>query len=115
MKTKEELKELSNAIGRAICTYHQAVFNNLKEAGRELKVLGDDDDEDEKSGLRLSIVGRHDDLVDIVVDKIRYNKESDSVEIHVCEEEYKDTDAWYGMYILGDDEDYVNDSIDWDS
>lgn len=114
MKTKEELKELSNAIGKAIYTYHQAVFNNLKEVGRELKVLGDDD-EDDKSGLRLSIMGRHDDLVEIVVDKIRYNKDSDSIEIHVSEEDYKDTDTWYGMYILGDDEDYVNDSIDWDS
>lgn len=113
MKTKRELTELSNAIGKAISTYHNAIFENLKEGGKEYNV--NDDDDDETNGIRLNIDGRHDDLVNIVVDKIRYNKERGIVEIHVSEEEYENCDVWYAIYILGDDEDYVNDCIVWDS
>ena len=114
MKTKKELTELSNAIGKAITSYHNAILENLKEGGKEYNV--NDDDDDETNGIRLSIVGRHNDLVNIVVDKIRHNKERNIVEIHVSEEEYKNCDVWYGIYILGDEEEnYVNDCIVWDS
>lgn len=114
MKTVEELSELSNAIGKAICTYHNAIFNNLKESGKEHKVQGDDEEEE---GLRLSIHGRHDNLVNVLVDKVRFrpNDGGGVIEIHIVEEDYKDCDYWLdGNFIGSDDVDYVYDAIVWD-
>ena len=112
MKTTKELRELSNAIGKAICAYHNAISENLKESGKEHNVVGYED-EDEK-GLRLEIIGRHDDLVSTVIDKVRYNNESDMVEVHICEEDYREQDYWTYISTLGDAQDYVNDSIEWE-
>ena len=111
MKTKKELAELSNAIGEAIGAYHNAIANNLKESGKEHEVEGDDE-----NGLHLTIIGRHDSAVDICVDKIRYNCKSSIgfVEVHICEEDYKEKDYWLDIDNLGDDADYVNDNIVWD-
>ena len=116
MKTKKELNELSSNIGKAIRAYHKAIFDNLKESGKEHKVLGDNDEGD-KEGLRLTIIGRHDDAVEIVVDKVRYKKYesgAEMIEVHICEEEFRDIDYWVDINILGDDADYVNDNIIWE-
>lgn len=112
MKTEKELNELSNAIGKAISAYHNAIAENLKESGREHRVVGYED-EDEK-GLRVEIFGRHDDVVTLVIDKVRYNNEHESVEVHICEEEYRKQDYWIYPSILGDTEDYVYESIEWE-
>ena len=112
MKTSKELNELNNAIGKAVFAYHNAISENLKESGKEHKVVGYEDEDEE--GLRLEIIGRHDDAVSIVVDKIRYNKENNSVEVHICEEDYCEQDYWTYISILGDAQDYVNQSIDWE-
>lgn len=110
MKTKKELDKLSAAIGEAIRAYHKAIEDNLKESGKEHKVKGDDEDED---GLRLTIENDMD-LVDMVFDKIRYNGERNTVEVHVSESDYRKQDYWCNIDWLGDDEDYVNDNIVWD-
>lgn len=114
MRTAEELKELSDAIGKAVCTYHNAIFDNLKESGKEHKVQGDDEEED---GLRLSIHGRHDNLVDVLIDKVRFqpNDGGGVIEVHIAEEDYKKQDYWLDAdYIGSDDIDYVYDAIVWD-
>lgn len=112
MKTLDELNELSNAIGKAVRAYHNAIAENLKESGKEHKVVGyEDEDED---GLRVEIIGRHDDAVSMVVDKVRYNKEHNMVEVHICEEDYRKQDYWTYISTLGDAQDYVNQSIDWE-
>ena len=115
MKTEKELHEMSLAIGKAISAYHMAILNNLKEGGKEYAVQGDDEDEE---GQRITINGRHDDLVDILVDKVRY-KPNDGigvVEVHIAEEDYKKKDYWIDANYLGsNDIDYIYDYIVWDS
>ena len=117
MKTKKELEKLSKNIGVAIKKYHDAIFENLKEVG-ECMVQGDEDeDEDEDTcGLSLMIDGRHDDLVNIVVDKIRFNDDNavDKIEVHLCRENYRSCDYWLISSYLGGDIDYVYDAIIWE-
>ncbi len=116
MKTKKELDELSNAIGKAIYAYHNAIHQNLAEnSGHEYKVQGDDEEED---GQRLSIEGRHGDLVCILVDKIRSTPKKDgvgnNVEVHITEEDYVPKDYWLNINYIGlDDVDYIYDYIIW--
>lgn len=115
MKSKEEIIELSNAVGRAIREYHKAIADNLKESGKEFSVEGDDED---TNGLRLDILGRHNDLVNVVVDKVRYytsphNSGAEYVQVHICEEEYKDCDYWMMADYFGDDMEYVYENIVW--
>jgi len=116
MKSVKEMVELSHAIGRAIMEYHKAVADNLKESGKKFSVAGDDEDVD-VDGLRLSIRGRHDDLVDVVVDKVCYHTSENGteyVQVHICEEEYKDCDYWLMADSFGDDIDYIYDNIVWE-
>ena len=115
MKTKKELQKRRAAIGKAISAYHTAILNNLKEGGKEYAVQGDDEDEE---GQRISIHGRHDNLVDILVDKVRFKPHGSNgvVEIHISEEEYEEKDYWINAdYIGADDIDYIYDYIVWDS
>jgi len=115
MKTKKELEKMSAAIGRAVSAYHNAIFENLKESGKEFSVQGDDTDE---KGQRLNIHGRHDDLVNILVDKVRHtpNDFMGVVEIHIAQEDYKETDYWMNIQHIGiDDMDYIYDYIVWDN
>lgn len=111
MKTKKELKKMSNQISVAIRKFHRAVFDNLKESGKEFSVKGDDDEE---KGLSIRIIGRYGDAVPIIIDKVRWNEKSLSVSVHICEEDYTDADYWVHPSILGDDEGYVYDCIEWD-
>lgn len=115
MKTKEELDKLSRNIVKAMHKYHCAIFDNLKECGKELSVSGYDDEEED--GLRLTTIGRHQEAVDIMVDKIRYAKHESGVElieVHICEEDYNGADYWINADILNDDVDYVFDNIEWE-
>lgn len=111
MKTKKELDKLNDAIGKAISAYHNAIEVNLKECGKEVPVLTDDEDE---KGLRLSVRGDDYDLNDEVVDKVRWNEEKECVEYHLIEYNYRECDDWYPIYWLDDCKDYVYESIDWD-
>ena len=114
MKTKKELQEMSAAIGKAVRAYHDAIFDNLKEGGKEYAVHGFNDEEE---GQRIDIHGRHDDLVNILVDKVRYtpNDSIGVVEIHIAEEDYEETDYWMNIHNIGiDDMDYIYDYIVWD-
>ena len=70
MKTKKELNELSNAIGKAERAYYNAIKENLKESGKEHSVESDDEDED---GLHVTTTDRHDNNVIAVIDKVRFN------------------------------------------
>ena len=115
MKTKKELQKLSNAIGEATRAYHQAIFNNLKESGKEHNVEADWEDEDSK-GIHLTIIGRHDDAVVLEVDKVRFNKEkglNGVIEAHICSEDYDECDYWLMATEFGDDADYLYDNIIW--
>ena len=115
MKTKQELQKLSNAIGEATRAYHQAIFDNLKEGGKEYNVEADWEDEDSK-GIHLSIIGRHDNVVTLEVDKVRFNPEKGLhgvIETHICSEDYDECDYWLMATEFGDDVDYLYDNIIW--
>ena len=110
MRTSKELNEMSAAIGKAICAYHNAVEENLKEGGKEYPIYAEEDN----SGLIVDVIGRHNDLITMEVDKIRYNNESELVEVHICQEDYESTDYWLYISFLGDATDYVLDNIIWE-
>ena len=119
MRTSKELKVLSNNIGKAIFAYHDAVKENLKESGNEYGVYGVYGDEyledDEVEAVRLTtFTDDGDGVVVMDIDKVRYNKEYDVVEVHVRMEDYRKCDWWYFASLLGDTIDYVYDAIKWE-
>lgn len=109
MKTIEELQELSDNIAKAVFAYHNAVEVNLKESGKEYNVIGDDDD----GGLLVETIGRHG-VVDVLIDKVRYNNDTENVEAHVCEEDGDEIDYWLNVSYFEEDETYIYDKIEWD-
>ena len=115
MRTKEELKKLSNAIGIAVRTYRKAIFDNLKESGKEHGVESDWEEEDNE-GVHLTIIGRHDDAITLAIDKVRFNVEKGidgSIEAHICREDGDGCDYWMIASEFGDDVDYLYDNIIW--
>ena len=115
MKTSKELMELSHAIHVATRNFRNAVTENLVESIKEFNVLPDNDEDD---GLRLDVRDDDNYVTNIVIDKIRWNpKYADGigcVEVHSCEEDYKECDEWFDINLLGDDVEYVLDNIDWE-
>lgn len=109
MKTFEELQELSDNIAKAVFAYHKAVKANLKESGKEYNVICDDDE----SGLLVETIGRHG-VVDVVIDKVRYNNDTENVEAHVCEENGVEIDYWLNVSYFEEDETHIYDKIEWD-
>lgn len=116
MKTKKELEVLSNNISKAIFAYRQAIFDNLKESnGKEFDIESDDEDDHEK-GIRLTTIGRHNDAILLLIDKIRFNPNrglEGVIEVHIAEDDYKDCDYWMLACEFGDDEEYIYNNIIW--
>lgn len=106
MKTIEELQELSDNIAKAVFVYHKAVEANLKESGKEYNVTNDD----YEKGLLVKRLG----VVDVVIDKVRYNNDTEDVEAHVCEEDGCESDDWLNVSYFEEDETYIYDKIEWD-
>jgi hypothetical protein len=111
MRTKEELQKLSDAIGKAQRAYHDAIFDNLKESGKEHGVESDYDDGSD--GLHLTIIGRHDDAVLLEIDKVRLNKDNGAIEVHINNEDYEPCDYWMMASEFGDDTEYIYNKIIW--
>lgn len=115
MKTSKELQRLSDAIGEAERAYHKAIADNLKEGGKEYRVMNLwGDDEDAPNGLNLSIRGDDNDLNDEVIDKVRWNEERGCIEYHSVRFNYRQVDEWANIAYLGEDADYVFQAIDWE-
>lgn len=110
--TTKELRKLSNNVGEAIFAYHNAVAENLKESGKEHELFRECDDD---KGVRITMMNDNcDGVVDLVIDKVRYNDDNGQVEIHICEYDYNESDEWDYASSLTDSVDYVFDSIMWD-
>lgn len=109
MKTRKELQELSDNIAKAVFAYHKAVEANLKESGKEYNVIGDNDER----GLFVQTIGRHG-VVDFLIDKVRYNNDTENVKAHVCEENGAEIDYWLNASFFEEDEDYIYDKIEWE-
>ena len=122
--TKEELNQLEREITTAERNFHNAVCENLKN-GKVYKVRSDNEEDEEEEncdGLRVTIIGRHDSLVELVVDAIKYGKDFGTsvsnygVKIHVAREDYKKCDTWYPIYICGSTEvTYIYSQIEWET
>ena len=119
--TKEELKQLEREITTAEQKFHNAVCENLKD-GKVYKIRSDNEeneDEENCDGLRVTIIGRHDSLVELVVDAIKYNKDSkgfNKIEIHVVREDYEKCNTWCPIYICGSTEvTYIYSQIEWET
>jgi hypothetical protein len=114
MRTKKELNELSNAIGKAERAYYDAIEDNLKESVKEHIVESDDEDED---GLHVTTTDRHDNNVIAVIDKIRFNTNcgvDGLVEVHVCAWDYVKKDYWADIQLFDSDvKPCVYDNIIW--
>ena len=108
---KEELQALSDAVGQAQIKFRSAVSDTLEVNGGEYSVLSDNED-DEDEGLRLTIIGRHGEVT-LRIDKVRYNKEKNGVECHICEEDYEKADYWLYATNFGSDVDYIYENINW--
>ena len=117
MKTVEELREMSYAIGKAERAYYNAIKENLKEGGKEYGVESDYDDDEDKIGLRVTTHDRHDNNIIAVIDKVRYNGENGGdgiVEVHVCEWDYDGKDYWIDIQAFDSDvKPYVYSNIIW--
>ena len=117
MRTKEELNLLSNAITEASREYHNAIYDNLKESGKEYSIESDWGEEEDGDGVHLSTVDRHDSLIILTIDKIRFKKNEENgegvIECHVREEDYDGCDYWMNVDEV-DDVDYLYDNIIWD-
>jgi len=115
MATAKELKVLSANIGRATLAYHDAVKETLKESGKEHGVYGDEYADNDVEAVRVTTFNDNGDgVVFMDIDKVRYNKECDGVEIHVCMEDYRECDWWHNAYMLGEEVDCVFDAIKWE-
>ena len=109
MKTEKELQELSVNISKAISAYRKAVAENLKESGKEHKVIGNFDEDE---GLYLTL--HDDDSVDtILVDKVRWNNELNCVEYHSAEWNFNVTNTWTPIHWLNEEIEYIYDAIEW--
>lgn len=108
MKTRKELQKLSANISKAKYAYRNAVAENLKESGKEYKVIDYYFAEDD--GLYLKIHGTD---TTILVDKVRWNNELNCVEYHTAEWNYEETDTWTPIHWLGDEIEYIYDAIEW--
>lgn len=121
MKTSKELQEMFDNIGDARAKYRNAVESNLKENCKEYDLEDDMEPEDEEdeyyyNGIHLNVEGRHDDLVLMQMDKIRFNKKrgvNGLVEVHVCAEDFENCDYWMLVCNFEDDIDYIYSSIIW--
>jgi hypothetical protein len=115
MKTKKELQKLSENIGNAIRIYHKAIFDNLKESGKEHGVEADWEEEDSE-GVHLTTFDRHDFAITLAVDKVRFNAEKGDdgcIEAHICSEDGDGCDYWMTASEFGNDVDYLYDNIIW--
>lgn len=110
MKRAEELKGLWDAIGKAAYAYYRAVERDLKKTGVEYRVEGDEDSD----VVRLTVINGNGDGISVLdIDKVRWNKKTDTAEVHICGYNYQESDDWTCATILGDDMDYVYNAIKW--
>lgn len=109
MKTKEQLRQMSEAIGNAIFAYRKAIKENLQEMGHSVCVQGDSNEE---LGIAVAVID-DDSLAMCTIDQIKYGKEHDDILVHYTSYNYKETDEWYNLSCLGDAADYVLEAVQW--
>lgn len=114
MRTTEELNKLSAKVGIAERAYRNAVKENLKELGKEVKVATFDDDSD-INGYCVDVPNSWGEGIERYhVDKVRYNSEQDCIECHVVALDYEKQDYWLEDWYFEGEIDYILDNIIWE-
>ena len=103
MNTKEQLGQLTKAIGNAIFAYRRAIKENLQKMGHPVCVQGDNTEE---FGITVAVID-DDTLAMCTIDQIKYDKEHDDILVHYISYNYNATGEWYSLSYLGDAADYV--------
>ena len=97
-------------------SFTAAVVENLKEVGKELTIIGDDDNEElgYPEGLLMSMQNKHGIMVDCVYDRIKI--ENDKVMLHQAYWDDGENDYWQHSEDIGTDNLLtIYSAIDWEN
>lgn len=89
---KNKIEDLFNQRAVIDTKINELVIQEVKKAGKEgLEVINDSDTFEE---CTVTIVGRHDENINIVIDRVRYGVDKKGLEFHVCQWDDCDEDEW---------------------
>lgn len=117
MKNLATLRNSYNGIHQARHQWAQAIIENLKEMGKEIKVLGDyyDPEDGWPEGLHIVIMDDDNYPQDIVIDSVKYEeKEHSNIAVHLCYWDPNKCDQWWSISdFSSDDADTILLAIQW--
>jgi len=117
MKSLATLKNIYRGISAARHQWALAIIENLKEIGKEVKVLGDyyDPEDGWPKGLHLVIKDDDNYPQDIVIDKVKYEeKEYSNIAVHLCYWDPDKCDQWWSISdFSSDDADTILLAMQW--
>ena len=117
MKNLATLRNSYNGIRQAHHQWAQAIIENLKETGKEIKVLGDyyDPEDGWPEGLHIVIMDDDNYPQDIVIDSVKYEeKEYSNIAVHLCYWDPNKCDQWWSISDFSiDDADTILLAIQW--
>lgn len=117
MKNLATLRNSYNGIHQARHQWELAIIENLKEIGKEVKVLGDyyDPEDGWPEGLHIVIMDDDNYPQDIVIDSVKYEeKELSNIAVHLCYWDPSKCDQWWSISdFSSDDADTILLAIQW--
>lgn len=117
MKNLATLRNSYNSIHQARHQWALAIIENLKEMGKEIKVLGDyyDPEDGWPEGLHIVIMDDDNYPQDIVIDSVKYEeKEYSNIAVHLCYWDPNKCDQWWSISdFSSDDADTILLAIQW--
>ena len=117
MKNLATLRNSYKGIRQARNQWAQAIIENLKEMGKEIKVLGDyyDPEDGWPEGLHIVIMDDDNYPQDIVIDSVKYEeKECSNIAVHLCYWDPNKCDQWWSISdFSSDDADTILLAIQW--
>ena len=89
---KNKIETLFNQRAEIDSKINDLVIQEIKKAGENgLEVMDDNNTFDE---CTVTIVDRHDENVNIVIDRVRYRVDGKGLEFHACQWDNCDEDEW---------------------
>jgi len=109
MLSKRQLDAMSQEIGRMTRHYHAAIAENLKEAGKMLPVLGEND---EVKGISLDLE-YNGTLMNFIFDAVKWDEGRKAVMAHSTDGTNEEN-MWWHIDELGDAQEYLIEAIQWE-
>lgn len=117
MKSLATINSIYTGIHQARRQWALTIIENLKEIGKEIKVLGDHYDPEDGWPKGLHMVIQDDDNFpqDIVIDRVKYeDKEHSSIAVHLCYWDPNKCDNWWSISDFAlDDAETILRAIQW--